>query len=68
MKSKQVYLTGEERLIMKTMVDMEIRSNMECKKMGIVPGFETKTLESIYWKLSGNEGGEEKWTSTKMTY
>ena len=58
MKSKQVYLTGKERIMMQAMIKMELRSNAECKKMGIAPGFDTKTLESIYQKLSGHESGE----------
>lgn len=59
MKSKQVYLTGEERTIMEAMIKMEIRSNKECERVGIIPGFDTKTLESIYQKLSGHKIGKE---------
>lgn len=55
MKSKQVYLTGKERITMQAMIRMEIYSNEQCERMGIVPGFETKTLESIYQKLSGHK-------------
>lgn len=51
-KSKQVYLTRKERIMIETMIIMELNSNAECEKMGIVPGFETKTLKSIYQKLS----------------
>ena len=58
MKSKQVYLTGKERIMMQAMIRMELRSNVECEKMGIAPGFDTKTLESIYQKLSGHKSGE----------
>ena len=58
MKSKQVYLTGKERIMMQAMIRMELRSNVEVKKMGITPGFDTKTLESIYQKLSGRKSGE----------
>ena len=58
MKSKQVYLTGKERIMLQAMIKMELRSNTECEKMGIKPGFETETLENIYQKLSGHKSGE----------
>lgn len=58
MKSKQVYLTGKERIMMQAMIRMELRSNTECEEMGIVPAFDTKTLENIYQKLSGRKSGE----------
>ena len=58
MKSKQVYLTGKERIMLQAMIRMEIHSNVECEKMGIEPGFDTETLESIYEKLSGHKSGE----------
>lgn len=58
MKSKQVCLTGNERIMIQAMIRMELRSNVVCEKMGIEPGFDTKTLESIYQKLSGHKSGE----------
>ena len=58
MKSKQVYLTGSERIMMQAMIRMELHSNVECKKIGIKPGFDTKTLENIYQKLSGHKSVE----------
>lgn len=58
MKAKQVYLTGKERIMLQTMIRMELHSNVECEKMGIKPGFDTETLESIYQKLSGHKSGE----------
>ena len=58
MKSKQVYLTGKERIMIQAMIRMELRSNVECEKMGIAPGFDTETLESIYQKLTGHKSGE----------
>lgn len=61
MKAKQVYLTGKERLTIQTMVSMEIRSNIECKKMGIEPAFNTKMLKDLYRKVTGYEWAEE-WT------
>ncbi len=55
MKAKHIQLTGKERIMMQAMIRMEIQSNKDCEKMGIKPGFDTKTLESIYQKLSGHE-------------
>ena len=58
MKAKHIQLTGKERIMLQTMIKIELRSNVECEKMGIKPGFETETLESIYQKLSGHKSGE----------
>lgn len=59
MKAKQVYLTGKERLAIQTMVSMEIKSNLECKEMGIEPAFSTEMLRDLYRKLAGYEWTEE---------
>ena len=58
MRAKQVYLTGNERLAVQTMVSMEIRSNIECKEMGIEPAFNTEMLRTLYQKLAGHEWEE----------
>lgn len=58
MKIKNVQLTGKERIMMQAMIRMELHSNVECEKMGIKPGYDTETLESIYQKLSGHKSGE----------
>ena len=55
MKAKQIYLTGNERLAVQTMVSMELRSNIECKEMGIEPAFNTEMLKDLYCKLAGFE-------------
>lgn len=59
MKAKQVYLTGKERLIVETLVSLEIQSNKRCKEMSIDLAFETKTLESIYEKITGFKWKED---------
>ena len=55
MKAKQVYLTGEERCAVQTMISMEIKSNIACKKWGIEPAFDTEMLKALYQKLAGFE-------------
>lgn len=60
MKSKQVYLTGDERLIVQTMLSLEIKSNIDCEKMGIDPAFDTKTMKALYKKITGREWEEER--------
>lgn len=55
MKAKQIYLTGNERLAVRTMISMEIQSNRECKEMGIEPAFDTEMLMALYCKLAGFE-------------
>lgn len=59
-RANQIYLTGKERLTVQTMVSMEIRSNIECKKMGIEPAFNTEMLRNLYQKLAGREWEEVK--------
>lgn len=55
MKAKQVYLTGEERCVMQTMIALEIKSNINCEELGIEPAFDTKMLKALYQKLAGLE-------------
>ena len=55
MKAKQIYLTGNERLAVQTIVSMEIKSNLECKEMDIEPAFDTEMLKALYEKLTGHE-------------
>lgn len=59
MKAKQVYLTGKERCAVQTMISLEIKSNIECKKMGIEPAFNTEMLKALYKKLAGFEWTED---------
>lgn len=60
MKPKQVYLTGKERCAVQTMISLEIKSNIDCKEMGIEPAFETEMLKALYRKLAGFEWKEDK--------
>ena len=60
MRAKQVYLTGYERLIAQTMVSLEIKSNINCKEMGIQPAFNTEALKSMYNKLTGRNWEEDQ--------
>ena len=53
MKAKHIQLTGKERIMMQSMIRMEIHSNEECEKMGIEPAFDTETLKALYEKLAG---------------
>ena len=55
MRAKQVYLTGKERCAVQTMISMEIKSNIDCKNMGIEPAFDTEMLKDLYQKLAGLE-------------
>lgn len=55
MRAKQVYLTGKERCAVQTMISMEIKSNIDCKNMGIEPAFDTEMLKTLYRKLAGFE-------------
>ena len=55
MRAKQVYLTGKERCAVQTMISMEIKSNIDCKEMGIEPAFDTEMLKTLYQKLAGFE-------------
>lgn len=55
MKSKQVYMNGEERSVVITMISMEIQSNIECESMGVEPAYDTKMLKGLYKKLTGFE-------------
>lgn len=55
MRAKQVYLTGDERLIVQTMLSLEIKSNIKCKEMGIDPAFNTEAMKALYKKLKGFE-------------
>lgn len=55
MKAKQVYLTGKERCAVQTMISLEIKSNLECQKVGIETAFDTKMLKALYEKLAGFE-------------
>lgn len=58
MRAKQVYLTGNERCAVQTMISMEIKSNIECEKMDIEPAFDTEMLKALYEKLAGFEWKE----------
>ena len=58
MKAKQVYLTGKERCAALTMISMEIKSNIDCKNMGIKPAFDTEMLKALYEKISGRNYDE----------
>ena len=60
MRAKQVYLTGNERLIAQTMVSLEIKSNINCKEMGIEPAFNTEILKDLYEKLAGRDWEEDQ--------
>lgn len=59
MKAKHIQLTGKERIMLQTMIRMEIKSNIDCKEMGIEPAFETKMLKDLYRKLAGFEWKED---------
>lgn len=61
MKAKQVYLTGKERCAVQTMTSLEIKSNIECKKWGVEPAFDTKMLKDLYRKLAGFEWRDDEW-------
>ena len=62
MRAKPVDLTGDEKLIVQAMVSMEIRSNIECEKLGIEPAFNTEMLRTLYQKVAGYEWEENyKW-------
>lgn len=66
MRAKQVYLTGDEKLIVQAMVSMELRSNIECKELGIEPAFNTEMLRTLYRKVAGYEWEESyKWKDGK---
>lgn len=60
MKAKQVYLTGEERLAVQTMISLEIKSNIQCKEWNVDPAFNTEMLKNLYKKLANFEWEEEK--------
>lgn len=55
MRAKQVYLTGEERCAVQTLIALEIRSSINCESMGIEPAFDTEMLKALYQKLAGLE-------------
>ena len=55
MRAKQVYLTGEERCAVQTMISMEIKSNINCENMGIETAYRTEMLKKLYQKLTGLE-------------
>lgn len=59
MKAKQVHLTGKERCAVQTMISLEIKSNIECKEMGIEPVFNTEMLKALYKKLAELEWTED---------
>lgn len=59
MEPKQVYLTGKERCAVQTMISMKIKSNIDCKEMGIEPAFDTEMLKALYKKLAGFEWKED---------
>ena len=50
-----VYISDMERLIIQTMIVMEIKNNKEVKEMGIEPCFETADLKKLYRKLAKHE-------------
>lgn len=60
MRAKQVYLTGDEKLIVQTMLSLEIKSNIKCKEIGINPAFDTKTMKNLYKKLTGHEWEDDQ--------
>ncbi len=60
MRAKQVYLTGNERLIVQTMLSLEIKSNIKCKEMSIDPAFNTATMKALYKKLTGREWEDDQ--------
>lgn len=60
MRAKQIYLTEHERLIVQTMVSLEIKSNINCKEMGIEPAFDTKLMKALYKKLAGRDWEEDQ--------
>ena len=60
MRAKQVYLTGNERLIVQTMLSLEIKSNIKCKEMGIDPAFNTEAMKNLYKKLTGREWKDDQ--------
>ena len=55
MKGKQVYLTGDERCAVQTMISMEIKSNIYYENRGVEPAFDTKMLKALYQKLAAFE-------------
>lgn len=59
MRAKKIQLTAKERFTMQSMIRMEIESNKDCKKMGIVPGYDTEVLKGLYEKLAGLEWKED---------
>lgn len=59
MRAKNIQLTAKERFTMQSMIRMEIESNKDCKKMGIVPGYDTEVLKGLYEKLAGYKFWEE---------
>ena len=60
MRAKQVYLTGDERLIVQTMLSLEIKFNIKCKKMDIEPAFDTGRMKTLYKKLTGREWEDDQ--------
>lgn len=59
-KAVQIYVNGKEKITLQTMLAMEIRSNEECSKQGIVPCFKTTDLKKLYKKVAGYEYEERK--------
>ena len=57
MRAKQVYLTEEERMIMQTVLSLEIQANEASLSFNIEPAFKTKTLKNLYEKIAGHEWG-----------
>lgn len=55
MKAKKVSLTGKQRIMLRVLISMEIKSNKEAEKMGIEPEFDTETLKALYKELTGFE-------------
>lgn len=55
MKSKRISLTDDERIVLQTMVSLEIKNNRECEELGVANVWETEKLKALYKKIAGYE-------------
>lgn len=55
MKSKQVKLTDEERVLLQTLITGQLRRNKQYEKYEIEPNLKTKDLKDLYQKIAGYE-------------
>lgn len=54
----RVYLSEWQKLMIQTMIIMEIKNNKEVEELGVRPCFETADLKRLYRKVAKHEYNE----------